>query len=92
MRLIVDSAALADLNDIAAWIAQDQPAAARRVLIAILSTIEQLQYFPGLARPGRAGQTWERVVPHTPYIVVFEFTKNPTAIIVIAVVHGARDR
>lgn len=61
-----------DLNHIGAWIAKDNPRAARVVLERILQTIEQLQTFPGLSRHGRAGGTCERVVSGTPYIIVFE--------------------
>jgi hypothetical protein len=32
------------------------------------------------------------VVPTTKYIVVFELSKNPTAIIVTGIMHAARDR
>jgi plasmid stabilization system protein ParE len=36
--------------------------------------------------------TYEREVSGTPYIVVYEIRKRPSAVRVIAVVHGARDR
>lgn len=92
MRLVVDATAWSDLNDIGTWIAKDSPQAARHVLGKVLQTIEHLHLFPGLARAGRARQTYERLVTGTPYIVVFELWENPTAVIVTAVVHGARDR
>jgi hypothetical protein len=34
----------------------------------------------------------ERGVSGTPYIVVYEIRKRPSAVLVIAVVHGTRDR
>ena len=92
MRLVVDAAAWSDLNDIGAWIAKDSPPAARRTLITILQTVERLQGFPRLARPGRARGSYERLVAGTPCIIVFELWDNPAAIIVTAIVHGARNR
>lgn len=92
MRLVVDATAWQDLNDIGTWIGKQSPEAARRVLTRILQTIEHLQSFPRLSRPGRVNGTYERVVTHTPYIVVFELWQKPAAVVVVAVVHGARDR
>jgi len=92
MRLVVDATAWRDLNDIGTWIAKDSPEAARRVLQNILQTVEQLAQFPRLARRGRARGTYERLVAGTPYIIVFELWENPLAVIIIAIVHAARNR
>ena len=92
MRLVVDATAWSDLNYIGAWIAKDSPEAARQVLCKILQTIELLARFPRLARRGRTPGTCERLVAGTPYIVVFELCDNPLAVIIIAIVHGARNR
>ena len=92
MRLVVDATALRDLNDIGAWIAKDNQGAARRILRAILGTIEHLRHFPRLARPGRAAGSFERLVAATPYIVVFEVWANPEAVVITAIVHAARNR
>ena len=90
MRLVVDATAWDDLNQIGAWIAKDNPRAARAMLERILQTIEQLQWFPRLSRVGRARGTHERVVAGTPYIIVFELWQNPPAVVIVAVAHGAR--
>ena len=92
MRLVVDVAAWDDLNQIGAWIAKDNPRAARAVLEKILQTIEQLHYFPRLSRVGRARGTCERVVAGTPYIIVFELRQEPPAVVITAVAHGAQNR
>ena len=92
MRVIVDAAAWDDLNTIGAWIAKDNPRAVRAVLERILHTIELLGAFPRLARVGRARGTYERVVPGTPYIIVFEHWDDPPVVVVVAVAHGARKR
>lgn len=92
MRLVIDASAWQDLDDIGTWIARDNRTAAQRVLEHILQTTERLQEFPHLARPGRSKGTQEYRVVGTPYIVVFQIQDNPAAIVVTAVVHGARQR
>lgn len=92
MRVIVDESAWRDLDAIARRIAQDNPAAARREIEKIRHVIGLLAIFPGLSRDGRIKGTWEKVVSGTNYIIVFELQKKPTALIVVGVVHGARNR
>ena len=92
MRLVVDATAWQDLDDIGRWIAKDSPEAARRVLETILQSMELLTHFPLLARPGRTRNTYERRVVGTAYIVVFEMSVEPAAIVIIGIVHGARNR
>ena len=45
-----------------------------------------------MGHKGREQGTYTRGVSDTPYIVVYEIRKKPSAVLVIAVVHGARDR
>lgn len=90
MRVVVDATACADLDQIAAWIAKQNPDAARRVLERILATIAQLGAFPHISRPGRANSTRERVVAGTPYIIVFQHCDAAPAIIITAIVHARR--
>jgi plasmid stabilization system protein ParE len=45
-----------------------------------------------MGHAGRDAGTYERGVSGTPYIIVYEIRKKPIAVLVIAVVHGARDR
>lgn len=92
MNVVFDERAVADLEGIYAWIAQDSPAAARTVVARVLSSIERLGVFPDLGRLGRAGGTREWVVPRLPYIVVYETHPDRGELTVIAVFHGARSR
>jgi toxin ParE1/3/4 len=92
MRLVVHATAWQDLDDIGHWIGKDSPTAARRALRSIVQTIDMLAHFPLLARPGRARNSYERRVAGTPYIIVFRLREKPPVIIVVAVVHAARDR
>jgi toxin ParE1/3/4 len=77
---------------LAAWIAKDNPQSGRLVVEKILHTIARLELFPKMGHEGRDEGTYERGVPGTPYIAVYEVREKPSAILVIAVVHGARDR
>lgn len=91
MKLVFDELALADLEDIHSWIAQDSPRTAKTVVQRVLASIEQLTTSPYMGRPGRDEGTREWVVPRLPYIVVYEVDAARDEMVVIAVFHGARD-
>jgi plasmid stabilization system protein ParE len=92
MRLIVDETAVGDIDGLLAWIAKDSPLAALQMARKILHTIERLSLFPEMGHRGQDHGTYERRVSATPYLVIYEVRKRPSAVIVIAVLHGARDR
>ena len=92
MRVIIEESAVADIDGLATWVAKNSPRGARSVVENILRTIERLVLFPEMGHEGRDADTYERGVSGTPYIVVYEIRKKPSAVLVIAVVHGARDR
>jgi toxin ParE1/3/4 len=71
MRLRWLRHALRNLDDEAAYIAADDPAAARQVVKRVLDAVAQLAQQPGLGRPGRVPGTRELVVGHTRYIVPY---------------------
>jgi toxin ParE1/3/4 len=68
-------------------IAEDNPAAAARVVERIRTAIERLRDFPALGRPGRVEGTRELVIPGTPYIVPYRAVGE--AVEIITVLHGA---
>jgi plasmid stabilization system protein ParE len=72
MELVWDDEALADLEDIFSWIAQESPAAAKTVVDRLFSSTELLIDFPAMGHAGREPNTFEWVVPRLPYIVVYE--------------------
>jgi toxin ParE1/3/4 len=92
MKLVFDDQAIADLENIFAWIAQDSPATAKTVIDRLFSSIELLMSFPMIGHVGRDPETYEWVVPRLPYIVVYEIDREREIIIVSAVFHGAQDR
>lgn len=92
MRVILDGAAIADLEEHVAWIAKESPQAAAATVAKIFQAIERLEIFPRLGHEGRTHGTYERVVSGTPYIIVYELWEKPDAVIVTAIFHGAQDR
>ena len=89
IRLVFSEPAESDLDDIAAFIAADNPAVAIRVLSAIHAAARRLAEFPGIGRPGRLPGTREFPVTSLPYLIVYEVLGQ--TLTVFAVLHGARD-
>ena len=81
--------ALQDLADLRTYIAQDDPAAARRVVLDIIKSVEQLlPENPAMGRPGRMPGTRELVIPRTPFIVPYRIKGGTLQI--LRVYHAAR--
>jgi toxin ParE1/3/4 len=92
MRLVFDDQALADLENIYHWIAQDSPSTARGVIERLFRSLELLISFPLMGRVGREPGTLEWVVPRLPYVVVYEVDQAAEQVIITAVFHGAQAR
>ena len=89
--MIVDwsDEALDDLAALAAYIYQDNPAAAVRITLEIIQSVEELlPDHPHVGRPGRVPGTRELVIPRTPYIVPYQVRNN--RIEILRVYHQAR--
>ena len=89
MNIAWSPEAIEDLASLRAYIAEDNPTAARKVVLHIIQNVEQL--LPGNPNIGRAGRvpgTRELVIPRTPYIVPYRFQRN--TIQLLRVYHGAR--
>jgi toxin ParE1/3/4 len=80
--------ALRILDHEAAFIAQDNPAAARRTVERIREAVPKLRSHPQMGRPGRVPGTRELVVSGTPYIIPYRVRQR--SIEVLRVFHGAR--
>lgn len=63
--------ALANLDEEAAYLAQQNPQAAADLVDRIEEAVRRLNDFPAMGRPGRVSGTRELVVPDTPYIVPY---------------------
>ena len=92
MKLVFDDQAIADLENIFGWIAQDSPAMARSVTDRLFSSMELLISFPFIGHVGREPDTFEWVVPRLPYLVVYEVDRVQERVVVTGVFHGAQDR
>ena len=89
MNIIWSPEAIQDLISLRAYISQDNPAAAMRVVLRIIHDIEQLLLDNlQMGRPGRVSGTRELVIPQTPYIVPYRVQRG--AIEILRVYHGAR--
>jgi toxin ParE1/3/4 len=81
--------AIDDLTALRAYIAEEDPAAAQRVAIRIVESVEMLlSANPAIGRPGRVPGTRELVVPRTPFIVPYRLQGNTLQI--LRIFHGAR--
>lgn len=88
MRVRWLRAALRNLDAEAAFIAEDDPAAARQVVQRILTAVAMLAARPALGRPGRVPNTRELVVLKTRYIVPYRVRGDTIAI--LRVFHTSR--
>jgi toxin ParE1/3/4 len=81
-------AALANLDAEAEYIAEDNPAAAGRVVQKIFEAVDLLRENPAMGRAGRVAETRELVVAETPYIIPYRIRGDVVEI--LRVFHAAR--
>jgi toxin ParE1/3/4 len=87
--LIWSPEAVGDLAALRAYIARDDPAAARRIALRIIDAVETVvPANPQAGRPGRVPGTRELVVAGTAYIVPYRMRE--ARIEILRVLHGAR--
>lgn len=91
-RVLWSRDALDELKEIAAFVAADNPQAARRVAAIIRRTGAKLGAF-ATGRKGRVGGTYEKPVARLPYIIAYALAPLPDgeAVVILRVIHGARD-
>ena len=70
------------------YIAEDNPAAARRMVARLREAAGRLSRTPQQGRPGRVPGTRELVLAGTPYIVAYRTEGGQVQI--LAVIHGAQ--
>ena len=80
--------AVDDLEDIADYIAQDNPVAAKRMVTRLWASVQTLAIHPEAGRPGRVYGTRELIVSKTPFIVPYRIIGSEIQI--LRVLHGAR--
>jgi toxin ParE1/3/4 len=90
MSVVFRDEAIADLDDIARYIAQDNPASAARVIARIHRVIYRtIAHLPLSGRLNRANNTRELAVPGLPYLITYRPVRD--VVDVIAIFHTSRD-
>jgi toxin ParE1/3/4 len=89
LRVIWSEEAVADVTRIARHIAQDNPAAARRLARELLVAGDSLDVFPHRGRRGLSRSTRE-LVAVLPYVLVYRVGQDTVRI--LRVWHGAQNR
>lgn len=90
MKLRFTARARRHLNDIAAYIFERNPNAARAVGSRIREVAELLTDLPYLGREGTLPDTREMIVPGLPYVIVYRIETDTVDI--LGVYHGAQRR
>jgi toxin ParE1/3/4 len=80
--------AVDDLEQIADYIAQDNPTAANRMVSRLWASVKILASHPETGRPGRVYGTRELVVSQTQFIIPYRIANSEIQI--LRVLHGAR--
>ena len=89
MKILWSPEAIGDLATLRAYIAEDDPAAARGVVLHIIHNVELLlPNNPQMGRPGRVPGARELVIPKTPFVVPYRLQRN--VIQILRVYHGTR--
>lgn len=91
MRVAWRAAARDDRRRIFGYLAERNPAAAARLVEALILAADGLASFPERGRPGRAPGTRELVAAH-PYLLVYVVDHAAQVVRILRVWHGAQDR
>ena len=89
MTLLWSPESIHDLLALRAYIAEHDPASAKRVALHILHTVEHLlSENPKLGAPGRVAGTLELVIPKTPSVIPYRLRRS--TIEIVRVYHSSR--
>ncbi len=88
MRVHWSTPARLQLDRQAAYIAVDNPTAARQVVARVREAVKGLATHPLKGRPGQVTDTRELVVPRTPFTVAYRVRDQTVEI--VAVVHQSQ--
>jgi toxin ParE1/3/4 len=93
MRVRVTDDAASDLHTIKTFLSSQSVVVAERVLEQIANIIGRLKSFPRLGHLGVVDGTLERIVPRTPYVIVYRIDLGDRdELIILRVYHAAQDR
>jgi addiction module RelE/StbE family toxin len=88
MKVVWLRTALRNLDQTAAYIAQDNPNAAKRVVERLREATERLARYPDSGRPGRVAGTRELIAPGLPFILPYRVRQK--RIEILRVLHASR--
>jgi toxin ParE1/3/4 len=89
MTLLWSPEAIDDLASLRTYISVDDPAAAKRIALHLIHSVEELlANNPQLGHPGRVPGTRELVIPKTPFVVPYRVHND--ALQILRVYHHAR--
>jgi toxin ParE1/3/4 len=88
-RLTITESARADLREVRAYIAKDNPAAARRVLERLRAQARKLAQTPGIGRSRKDLRPDLFSFPVGRHVLFYR--SQPGGIVLVRVLHGARD-
>jgi toxin ParE1/3/4 len=91
IRVLFSELALADLKAIAAYISEDSPAAAARVINRIEEVCRKLGTMPGLGVVSERPPARKIMVPPWRYKIVYEIDESRQAVVILRIYHGARN-
>lgn len=81
--------ALRDFSEGMAFIARDDPEAARRVAERVGAAVRRLEQFPLLGKMGRRHGTRELVLPRLPYVLVYR-AEGDSSVTILRLLHTSR--
>lgn len=87
MRVRWLARALDNIDQIAAYIAADNPTAAQEAANTIWRATQQLADFPGMGRPGRVEGTRELVIQGHPYVLPYIVREREMEVLILRVLH-----
>ena len=90
VQVVWRTSAIADLQDIRAYISLDNPSAAVKLAQQLYSAGNALVEFPNRGRPTDINGIRELVIAGTPFLLVYRVTE--TEVQILKVWHGAQDR
>ncbi|MBZ5504184.1 MAG: type II toxin-antitoxin system RelE/ParE family toxin [Acidobacteriia bacterium] len=88
VEIVWSPQALARLQEIRAYVAQDKPEAAARLATRIVAVVEALRNHPRLGRAGTEPGIRELVIGGTPYVVLYRVRGK--RVIISTIWHGAQ--
>lgn len=80
--------ALNNLDEIAGFIAQENPAAAKQVVARLYEATQNLPHHPQMGRPGRVSGTRELALPDLPFMIPYRVRQRTVEI--LRVFHTSR--